>query len=95
MLEERGVGVRRYFLEDEEVVEPKRYRGSPRSNIALLVSLPYELMYVDMVRILDSMGIPAFREARGEEHPIIIAGGPSVTANPLPVHDIVDAVLVG
>jgi len=95
MLEERGVGVRRYFLEDGEVVEPKRYRGSPRSNIALLVSLPYELMYVDMVRMLDSMGIPAFREARGEEHPIIIAGGPAVTANPLPVHDIVDAVLVG
>jgi len=95
VLEEAGVGVRRYFLEDGEVIEYKRYRGSPGSNVALLVSLPYELLYVDMVRMLDSMGIPVLREARSEEHPIIIAGGPAVTANPLPVYDIVDAILVG
>jgi len=95
MLEERGVGVRRYFFEDGEVVELKRYKGSPKSNIALLVSLPYELMYADMVKMLDSMGIPVFRNTRGDEHPIVIAGGPAVTANPLPVLDIVDAVLVG
>ncbi len=95
MFEERGVGVRRYFLEDGEVVELRRYRGGPGSNIALLVSLPYELMYVDMVRMLDSMGIPVFRRARGDEHPIIIAGGPAVTANPLPVYDLVDAILIG
>jgi len=95
VFEEKGVGVRRYFLENEEVLEHRRYKGSPRSNIAILVSLPYELMYVDMVKMLDLMGIPVLRSSRGEEYPIILAGGPAVTANPLPVYDIVDAILVG
>ena len=95
MLEERGVGVRRYFLEDGEVVEARRYRGSPSSNIALFVSLPYELMYADFIKMLEAMGIPVFRESRGEEHPLIVVGGPAVTANPLPLLDIADAVLIG
>ncbi|MEM4901358.1 MAG: hypothetical protein QXL53_05025, partial [Acidilobaceae archaeon] len=95
ILEEMGLGVRRYYLENREIKISERYRGSPKSNTAILVSLPYELMYGDMVRMLDLMGIPVFRSSRGDQDPIIIAGGPAVTANPLPVFDIVDAILIG
>lgn len=95
MLEERGVGVRRYFLENGEVVEARRYRAGLGSNKVLFVSLPYELMYVDFIKVLEVTGVPVLRELRGEEHPIVIVGGPAVTANPLPLYDIADAILVG
>jgi len=61
----------------------------------ILTSLPFELMYQDFIKILILNGIEPLREVRGLGKPLIIAGGPAVTANPLPVLDIVDAVIIG
>lgn len=93
ILAEMGVGVKPAFLEDGEV----RVEGSidPRSSRAILVSLPYEVMYADLVIALEQLGLSPFASSRGDEDPIVIVGGPAVTANPLPVLDLVDAVLVG
>ncbi len=91
LLGEERIPYTEVFLEDGGPWSPGVYKPP----VALFVSLPYELMYPDMVRLLDSLGIPAEARERSEEDPIIIAGGPAVTANPLPVSGIVDAVLVG
>ncbi len=90
-LEEAGVGVKRIFLEEGWPLGDLR-GARPR---IIMVSLPYELMYVDLVRLLDALRIPVYRWRRREYDPIIVAGGPAVTANPAPVLPMVDAVLVG
>lgn len=57
-------------------------------------SLLYEMCYTNILTVLDLAGIPARSRDRGEEHPIVIAGGPCV-CNPEPVADIMDALVFG
>ena len=57
-------------------------------------SLLYELNYTNILTILDLSGIPFLSKDRGEDYPLIIAGGPSVF-NPEPVADIFDVMIVG
>jgi len=57
-------------------------------------SLLYELNYTNMLAMLDLAGIPFLASQRDPSLPIIIAGGPSM-ANPEPVADFFDAILVG
>lgn len=57
-------------------------------------SLSYELDYPNVIRILRDAGIPPLAEER-RGLPLVIAGGPAVSANPLPLAPFVDAVLVG
>jgi radical SAM superfamily enzyme YgiQ (UPF0313 family) len=58
-------------------------------------SVTYELDYFNIPRILESAGIPLFSSQRDESHPLIIAGGACVTANPMPVLPFFDAVCIG
>jgi radical SAM superfamily enzyme YgiQ (UPF0313 family) len=51
--------------------------------------------YFTLVAILRSAGIPARASARDESHPLVIAGGPAVSANPEPVAPFLDAILIG
>ena len=92
-LEEARVPHAAYFLEDGRLVADRPSPPPSRARV-ILVSLPYELMYLDLVRALDSAGIPVWADTR-REGPVIVAGGPAVTANPLPLYGIVDAFLVG
>jgi radical SAM family uncharacterized protein/radical SAM-linked protein len=57
-------------------------------------SLQYELSYTNVLMMLDLGGIPLRREGRGEEHPLIIAGGPSAF-NPAPMSAFIDAFVIG
>ena len=57
-------------------------------------SLLYEMCYTNILTVLELSGIPARSADRGEEHPIIIAGGPCV-CNPEPVADLFDAMVFG
>jgi radical SAM family uncharacterized protein/radical SAM-linked protein len=52
-------------------------------------SLTYELNYATVLNMLDLAGIPVYSSERNEEHPLIIAGGPS-TMNPEPMADFID-----
>jgi radical SAM superfamily enzyme YgiQ (UPF0313 family) len=45
--------------------------------------------------MLRRSGIPLPSKAREEDHPLLIAGGPCVMANPEPLADIVDAFAIG
>ena len=57
-------------------------------------SLQYELSYPTVLKLLDMSGIPYLSKERGENIPIIIAGGPC-TYNPLPMADFIDAFIIG
>ena len=59
-------------------------------------SLSYELDYFHMVDLLRRAGIPLRTEERaGDGWPLLIAGGPAVTANPEPLALILDALAIG
>ncbi len=57
-------------------------------------SLQYELSYTNILMMLDLGGIPLRSEERGNEHPLIIAGGPSAF-NPAPLSAFIDAFVIG
>ncbi|MBM3317673.1 MAG: TIGR03960 family B12-binding radical SAM protein [Candidatus Eisenbacteria bacterium] len=57
-------------------------------------SWPYELLATNILNLLDLAGIPLESAARGEEDPLIAAGGPC-TGNPEPLADFVDFFLIG
>ncbi len=57
-------------------------------------TLQYELCYTTMLNMMDLAKIPLRRENRGDDDPIIIAGGPC-SYNPEPVSDFVDVFSIG
>lgn len=60
-----------------------------------LISLPFELMYQNFIRILIINKIEPNRSKRNLKKPILIGGGPAVSSNPLPLRDILDAIVIG
>jgi radical SAM superfamily enzyme YgiQ (UPF0313 family) len=68
----------------------------PLSDFAVLAfSVSYELDYFNIVAILKASGIPLYAADRDERHPLIIAGGPCVTANPMPISPFFDCLCIG
>ncbi|HXY74407.1 MAG TPA: radical SAM protein, partial [Dehalococcoidales bacterium] len=68
----------------------------PLTDFAVLAfSINYELDYFNVVKSLQSAGIPLFSKERTEEHPLVIAGGPCVTANPMPLAPFFDCLCIG
>ena len=57
-------------------------------------SIGYELLYTNMLNILELGGIALRSVDRDEDSPLVIAGGPSVY-NPEPVADFIDAFIIG
>ncbi|MFN3396143.1 MAG: B12-binding domain-containing radical SAM protein, partial [Thermodesulfovibrionales bacterium] len=57
-------------------------------------SLQYELSYPTVLNMLDLSGIPIRAEDRGDDDPIILAGGPCAV-NPIPMSSFIDAFLIG
>lgn len=57
-------------------------------------TLQYELSYTNAVNMLQLAGIPLFARERGEDAPLIIAGGPCAY-NPEPMADFVDVFSIG
>ncbi|MFO0672942.1 MAG: TIGR03960 family B12-binding radical SAM protein [Polyangiaceae bacterium] len=57
-------------------------------------SLQFELTYTNILGMLDMGGIPLRSEARGEDDPLVIAGGP-VATHPEPISDFIDAIVIG
>jgi radical SAM family uncharacterized protein len=58
------------------------------------LSFATELCYTNMLTELDLAGIPIHAPDRGEQHPIVLAGG-HAAFNPEPVADFLDAVVLG
>ncbi len=68
----------------------------PISDFAILAfSITYELDYFNAIQVLKSSGIPLFATDRDDRHPLIIAGGPCIIANPMPLAPFFDCLCVG
>ncbi|MGA7933207.1 MAG: radical SAM protein [Kovacikia sp.] len=58
-------------------------------------SLSWELDYVNILSLLESLDIPLRSSDRTHNHPLVFGGGPVLTANPEPFADFFDIVLLG
>jgi len=68
----------------------------PLSDFAAVVfSISYELDYFNVVNILKASGIPLYAADRDERHPLVIAGGPCIMANPMPLSPFFDCLCIG
>jgi len=68
----------------------------PLSDFAVLAfSVSYELDYLNVVHILKASGIPIYAADRDERYPLVIAGGPCIIANPLPLSPFFDCLCIG
>ena len=61
----------------------------------LAFSISYELDYFNVIQVLKTSGIPASAADRDESHPLIVAGGPCITANPMPLSLFFDCFAIG
>ncbi len=99
-----GVWCERVFAPWTDMEEEMRKRGvslfahesgdSVRDFGIAAFTLQYELCYTTALNMMDLAGIPLRREDRGEEYPIILAGGPCAY-NPEPMADFVDIFSIG
>jgi len=68
----------------------------PLPDFAVLAfSVTYELDYFNVVQILKASGIPLYASERDERHPVVIAGGACITANPMPLSPFFDCLCIG
>ncbi len=82
----------RFFLETTLSLESQL----PLSKFDIVAfTLQFELDYINMFKILINSKIPVDRKRRDVSHPIIIAGGPCVIENPLPLSNFIDIFFIG
>jgi len=68
----------------------------PLTDFAVLAfSVSYELDYFNVVSLLKTSGIPLLAADRDERYPLVIAGGPCITANPMPLAPFFDCLCIG
>lgn len=99
-----GIACERGYLPWVDMADAMRAAGVPMLSLegaAPLASfdvvgfhVPHELAATNYLEALDLAGIPLRSEERGEDDPIVIAGGPSVY-NPEPLAPFIDAFLIG
>lgn len=61
----------------------------------IAISSSYELDWLNVPLALQSGGVPPLADDRAVQAPLVIAGGPAVTANPVPLSGLADALFVG
>lgn len=83
--EMRAAGIPQYSLESKHALADFDIVG---------FTLPYESLYTNVLNILDLAQLPLFSEERGEQHPLIIAGG-HAAYNPEPMSAFIDAFVIG
>ncbi|MCL1820024.1 MAG: TIGR03960 family B12-binding radical SAM protein [Oscillospiraceae bacterium] len=82
-------------LQDGGIHLPSLESGRALKDFDLLAfTLQYELCYTNVLNMLNLGGVPLRREERGENAPIVIAGGPCAM-NPAPMSDFIDAFAIG
>ncbi|AFY78633.1 Fe-S oxidoreductase [Pleurocapsa sp. PCC 7327] len=67
----------------------------PRSPELLGFSFSWELDYINILNLLESLEIPIRAAERDDTHPLVFGGGPVLTANPEPFADFFDLILLG
>ncbi|MFW6359902.1 MAG: radical SAM protein, partial [Chroococcales cyanobacterium] len=67
----------------------------PRSPELLGFSISWELDYINILNLLESLDVPIHANSRNNTDPIVFGGGPVLTANPEPFAAFFDVVLLG
>ena len=83
------------LLREKDISHFTLEKAIPLHELDLLsFTIGYELCFTNILNILELGRIPLRREDRTEDHPILIAGGPSVT-NPIPFSSFIDYFYIG
>jgi radical SAM superfamily enzyme YgiQ (UPF0313 family) len=87
----------RVFYEPDSKNAPAAIEsGRPLTDFAVLAfSISYEMDYFNVLAVLRAAGIPLYSGERDESHPLIIGGGPCITANPLTLAPFFDCLCIG
>ena len=95
----------RAFLPEEEELLLYERTGCPLLSVEsqtplprfdlLAFSLSFENDYPNILTILDLSKIPILSKERGEDHPLVVAGGVTTFMNPEPLASFIDCFLVG
>jgi radical SAM superfamily enzyme YgiQ (UPF0313 family) len=86
----------RYFRYDTASSVKSVETGRPLSeNHIVAFSLTWEEDILNLVQMLEKSKIGVMTNQRGEDSPLVIAGGPVVSANPEPYVDFIDAFAIG
>ena len=67
----------------------------PRHPELLGFSMSWELDYVNIFNLLESLEIPIRANSRNQNYPLVFGGGPVLTANPEPYAEFFDVILLG
>jgi len=95
----------RVFLPDAEELREHRRTGLPLVTLesqtpvaefdVLAFSITFEPDELNLVRMLDLARIPPLARDRGEDYPLVVAGGPITFLNPEPMAPFLDVVAIG
>lgn len=66
-----------------------------RETSLIAFSIPYELDYGNVLDVLRRSGIPLLARNRRDHDPLVLMGGPAVSANPAVLGPMADAVMIG
>jgi len=70
--------------------------GDPLNFFQIIsFSVPFELDYLNILKILKQAKIPLLAEERDESYPFLLAGGVAVTLNPEVIAPFFDAIFIG
>lgn len=67
----------------------------PRDPELIGFSVSWELDYVNILNLLESLEIPIRANVRSDSDPLVFGGGPVLTANPEPFAEFFDIILLG
>ena len=83
-----------FFNEKEIALFSLESKTAVKNFDFLLITVGSELLFTNILKILELSGIPLHKEDRSSSDPIVIIGGPSVT-NPTPLARFADFVCIG
>ncbi len=70
--------------------------NTPVANFDIIAfSISFETDFLNLIAIVEKAGLPLQSVARGDPHPLVIAGGVTCFLNPEPVAPFVDCFLIG
>lgn len=83
----------------ERVIYPQAKSIETRSDLAdfdiVSFTLQFEEDYINMIEMLKKSNIPLESKNRRPKDPLVIAGGPCATSNPLPISKFIDLFVIG
>jgi radical SAM superfamily enzyme YgiQ (UPF0313 family) len=99
-----GLVCERVFVPDIGTHAPSNRRprilsvesGRPLSDFEVIAfSISFENDFLHVLRLIELAGLPLRSNARGDSHPLLIAGGVACLLNPEPLAPVIDCFLIG